>query len=188
MKRGVGKQALPPFTGEPLRPTGRSHRDADDFWYSDINFYATAGDLLRDKFWPECKDDAPDPEELWRRAWASDHDPCRIVPIMYRPWDRKYVIYTDRHGGTIAAPRYKAMRPCLPWYWWYTLRELWKTVPKLPLPVLQQTVGECETRALRLPLNGKWCANFNLWRTAYQCMAELQHGAQGNLFDGEGAR
>lgn len=185
MSRTGKEQALPPFTGKPLRPTGRTHQDYDDFWYSDINFYATSGDLLRDQFWRDCKEDAPDPEELWRHAWASNFDPCRIVPTMYRPWDRRYLIYTDRHGGTIAAPRYEVMKNAVPWYWWYTLRELWKVMPHKSLPVLQQTVGECEARAFHLPLNGKWVANFNLWRVAYQCMAELQHGAQGDLFGGK---
>lgn len=188
MSRTDKAQALPPFTGKPLRPTGRTHQDYEDFWYSDINFYATSGDLLRDQFWRDCKEDAPDPEELWRHAWASNSDPCRILQMDYRVWDKKYVIYTDHHGGTIAAPRYKAMRIHLPWFWWFTLRELWKVMPHKSLPVLQQTVGECEARALHLPLNGKWVANFNLWRVAYQCMAELQHGAQGSLFGGkEGA-
>lgn len=137
------------------------------FWDADNNddHFASAGDLLRHWF----DDKAPLTDEaLWMRIQDVNRhpfDPLRIVAVDYRPWERKHIYYSD-HMGLISHPRFSVMQHILPWYWRFTVKNLTRYMECYNNRKLVDIILRAETNWFELPLNAKFLANLNVWRTA----------------------
>jgi len=137
------------------------------FWAADNNdnHFATAVDLLR--YWFDDRTTLTD-EALWMKIQDVNRypfDPLRILAVDYRPWDQRYTYYSDRMG-LIAHPRFKVMRHLLPWFWEFTVANQYWEMANYGYLRLEEVIQSAERRWLELPLNAKFLANLNVWRTA----------------------
>ena len=89
------------------------HWSDQDVWNTVVPFSRMASELAREAY--QLGDDARD----WKVAFAQqdllDSGPSqeKIVPILYRPFDKRYTYYTGRSRGFICNPRPEVMRNLL---------------------------------------------------------------------------
>lgn len=141
---------------------------APEFWDidNDDNHFDCALDLLCHFF--NGGDPAQDERELWRRVQdvvRHPFDPLRIVHADYRPWDTKYLYYSDKMG-LISHPRFTVMQHLIPWYYRFTVKNLAERMAGYTVNMLNDIILKAEDDWFWVPLNAKFLANLNIWRTA----------------------
>jgi hypothetical protein len=137
---------------------------------NDNDYFDNAGEML--KFFFAENDAGISDVDLWHKIQDMDgFDPLRTVQCDYRPFDKKWIYYGDKMG-LISHPRYEVMKHLLPWYWNFTVMELLKKMNTWGFEPLKNIIEVAERDWFRLPLNAKFIANLNLWRTAIYLSSE----------------
>lgn len=141
---------------------------APSFWEieNDDDHFQSAMDLLCHFF----NDGKPvlDENEFWQRLQniiQYPFDPLQIIPINYRPWDTKYLYYSDKMG-MVSHPRFTVMQHLLPWYCRYSVKYLANAMAFYTVNILNDIILKAEDNWFWEPLNAKFLANLNIWRTA----------------------
>lgn len=87
--------------------------DRSEVWQTVNEFLNTSSDSVREKF------DLPEDVRDWRVEWAKEDlktsglSEDKIKPILYRPFDTRYIYYTGKSRGFVGWPFEKIMRHML---------------------------------------------------------------------------